>query len=125
MRTLPDPRPTDAARPESKSVGVVEAARCGSDVDPSAEGGDRAGLDQIGVARCPSPFQVLWGAVVSLSAESELSDREDLILGDGATIAFAVVQRLLDVSAVRAAYDLELLPTLTDRDQCRPALSRM
>jgi hypothetical protein len=55
-------------------------------------------------------------AIVPLGTQSQLSNLDDLVLGEGATVAFAVVQRLLDVGAVCSAYYLELLPTLTDRD---------
>src|SRR5512133_1329312 len=88
----------------------------------SAEGRDGARLDQIRAACCPSPFQVLRGAVVPLGTQSQISNRNDLSLGERATIAFAIGKRLLRISPVRSAYDLELLPTLTDRDHLWPRL---
>ena len=60
-------------------------------------GGDRARLNKIAGTVSPSPFQVLRPAVVPLGAQSELSNRDDLRLAEGATVDLTLIQRLLDV----------------------------
>ena len=52
-----------------------------------------------------------------LGTQTQFSNRDDLSLAEAAPVDFTGVQRLLDVSAVRAANDLELLFTLTNREQ--------
>jgi hypothetical protein len=54
---------------------------------------------------------------VLLGTQTQFSNRDDLSLAEAAPVDLHGVQRLLDVSAVRAANDLEPLFTLTNREQ--------
>jgi hypothetical protein len=54
---------------------------------------------------------------VLLGTQTQFSNRDDLSLAEAAPVYLTGVQRLLDVSAVQAANDLELLFTLTNREQ--------
>jgi hypothetical protein len=59
---------------------------------------------------------------VPLGTQTQVSNRNNLSLAKAAPVDLTGVQRLLDVSAVRAANDLELLLALTDRKQPWTAL---
>ena len=73
----------------------------------SVEGGDRAGLDEVRGAPGHGPLDVLGRTIVALDGQSELGQRQYLLIGKHPPAPVGGGQRHLSVGAVGPADDLQ------------------